>query len=186
MTVANDIDIHDLIILVITAAVKHDVTIGRTMLQKTCYFIIDKLEIKNDFLPHYYGPYSPTLTKMLADLIELDFIYEINSMTEKNRNLYHYYLTEKGISYSNDLMLEFPFIYKITEKIVKHIKSIDGDKIETISFAAKIYYINKKNNNIKSFKDIVSNPLPNQIYGWNLENEQLINNGKQWLISLEE
>lgn len=181
-----EIDPHDLIILVITASSEQNMLIGRTMLQKLCYFILNKLDIENDFVPHYYGPYSPTITKMLGDLIEVKLIEEVNSLTENNRNMYAYFLTEDGMEYSNNLMSEYPQIYNEAEKIIQNLIIAPGDKIETISYAAKIHYINKKKNNIISYKKMSETDVPSNIYGWNIKNNELMENGKKLLLSLEE
>lgn len=175
-----------MIILVIAAAFKHDLLVGRTMLQKLCYFILNQLNIENDYLPHYYGPYSPTLTKMLGDLIDLNLIQEINSTTGNNRNMYTYYLTENGANYFDNLLSNYILIFNNAEKIIQNLKTAPGDKIETISYAAKIHYINKKENNITSYKKMMETEIPSNIYGWNIKNDESIENGKSLLLSLEE
>jgi uncharacterized protein YwgA len=180
-----DIDIHDLIILVIFAAYRNDIPLGRTMLQKLCYFVVNKLNIDNDYLPHYYGPYSPTVTNTLIDLIQLDLVEENNSITENNRNMYTYYLTEAGENHIGELTHEYEFVYDLVEKIIQNLKDAPGDKIDTISYAAKIHYINKKEYNITSYKEMTEKETPSKMYGWNIQKNEMIENGKKLLLTLD-
>lgn len=155
------------------------------MLQKLCYFIVNKLNLENDFMPHYYGPYSPTVTNTLVDLIQLDLVEENNLVTEKDRNMYTYYLTQAGEEYTNDLVYKYGFVYDSAERIIQNLKNIPGDKIETISYAAKIHYIIKKEFNITSCKEMTEKEMPSKKYGWVIKNNELIQNGKKLLLTLE-
>jgi len=168
-----------------SAASNNNMPLGRTMLQKLCYFIMNKLNIENDYLPHYYGPYSPTLTSKLVELIQLDLVEEYNSTTENNRSMYTYYLTEAGEDYFNDVIRENESVYDLADKIIRSVINAPGDKIETISYAAKIHYINKKEFNITSYKEMIQKEMPAKIYGWNIQNNELIENGKKLLLTLE-
>ncbi len=41
---------------------------GRTLLQKTLYFLNEKLGLGIDFIPYYYGPYSAEVTEVISSL----------------------------------------------------------------------------------------------------------------------
>jgi len=49
---------------------------GRTLLQKTLYFLSAKLESGLDFMPHYYGPYSTEVTEVISSLRAAGIIEE--------------------------------------------------------------------------------------------------------------
>lgn len=49
---------------------------GRTLLQKTLYFLSEKLEFGLDFMPHYYGPYSTEVTAVINSLRAAGIIEE--------------------------------------------------------------------------------------------------------------
>jgi uncharacterized protein YwgA len=51
---------------------------GRTLLQKTCYFVsvlLDR-EREGDFKAHFYGPYSPSLDGTLNELVSIGLLQQ--------------------------------------------------------------------------------------------------------------
>lgn len=49
---------------------------GRTLLQKTVYFLNEKLKLGVDFIPYYYGPYSPEVAETISSLKSTGIVSE--------------------------------------------------------------------------------------------------------------
>jgi uncharacterized protein YwgA len=49
---------------------------GRTLLQKTLYFLSERLDLGLDFIPYYYGPYSTEVTDVISSLKAAGIIEE--------------------------------------------------------------------------------------------------------------
>ena len=56
---------------------------GKTLLQKTIFFLNELLELGISFKPHYYGPYSSDVASSIADLTALGFLEEIEEIIQK-------------------------------------------------------------------------------------------------------
>lgn len=178
MVESSKLDIYDLLILILVASEDCTHIKGRTTLQKLGYFIVNKLDIDNDYSYHYYGPFSPMLTMCLRRLISLKLINEEYSLTENDRGLYVYSLTEKGKKYSDELINKNKESFDIIKKIVENLKEIKGDVIEILSFASKIHYIeNKAKTNLNEHY------LPQMAkkYGWNVTDKDLIKSSRELL-----
>lgn len=122
---------------------------GRTLLQKTCYFVSVQLEgeIDLDFKAHYYGPYSPIIDNALARMTGLGFVEQstkgfgsANSAGfEIRRNDYKF--TEDGEEIFEFLCKRNAQEYRRIEKAVNNIKAAGEPDYRELSIAAKAYYI---------------------------------------------
>lgn len=122
---------------------------GRTLLQKTCYFVSVQLEeeIDLDFKAHYYGPYSPTIDNALARMTDLGFVEQrtigfgtANSAGfEIRRNDYEF--TEEGKEIFEFLRTQRAQEYRRIKDAVNNIKTAGDPGYFELSIAAKAYYI---------------------------------------------
>jgi hypothetical protein len=165
----SKIDPYDLILLILLASDKVN---GRTTIQKIGYFSVNKLGIGNDYVPHYYGPYSPRLASSLTELVSVGLVDEKYSITNNERKMYSYSLTDYGRNYTSTLSKRFNKEFKIINNIVNGLGDVDGDRIEILSCAAKIHYlaaISKEKLTYRTAREKAG------ALGWNLSNQQITN-----------
>jgi|SRR5215469_174643 len=122
---------------------------GRTLLQKTCYFVSVQLEheIDLDFRAHYYGPYSPTIDNALARMTDLGFVEQRtkgfgaadSAGFEIKRNDYEF--TEEGEEIFELLRKQKGLEYTRIREAVKNIKDAGDPGYFELSIAAKAYFI---------------------------------------------
>ena len=116
---------------------------GRTMLQKKVYFLSVLAEENFGFRPHYFGPYSPTVSASLSALVEANFIDEsrvgygiATEFGEMKR--FDYKLNKSG----GEVVSRDPGILTRYEEQLDEIeKSGVASDINTISIAAKVHFI---------------------------------------------
>ncbi len=114
---------------------------GRTTLQKWFYFTSVKTNLDFGFVPHFYGPYSETVSRTINDLISSDFLFEMGRMTRHERIIYTYTLTEDGKNIAKDLKRENKELYSKIKEIVDTCTEVVGNNINILSWAAKVYYL---------------------------------------------
>lgn len=131
---------------------------GRTLLQKTLYFLNAKIHLGFEFSPHYYGPYSSEITESIAGLSASGIIKEeietyppfSFGATFETRK-YIYQLTEFGQKISTLAekrnMAEAEKIRGILNEM-KEAGKIDDYR--SLSVAAKMHHIVKSKKRIKS------------------------------------
>jgi len=138
-------NITDIVLIV----VKHNdgQFIGKTLLQKTVYFLNELLKLGIPFKPHYYGPYSSEVAIAIENLVALGFLNEAEESFpvwgvwgEVKR--YIYKLTDEGKELLEDIkcLPLYMDIEKQLDLIGTFSESKDYDKL---SKAAKIYHIVK-------------------------------------------
>ena len=116
---------------------------GRTMLQKKVYFLSVLGEENFGFGPHYFGPYSPTVSASLSALVEANFIEESRvgygvgtEFGEMTR--FDYKLSKSG----REVVSRNPEILnRYREQLDEIQKSGVASDINTISIAAKVHFI---------------------------------------------
>ena len=116
---------------------------GRTMLQKKIYFLSVLAEEDFGFGPHYFGPYSPTVSASLSALVEANFIEESREgfgvpteFGEMTR--FDYKLSKSG----QKVVARNPAIRNRYRNQLGEIeKSGVAWDINTISIAAKVHFI---------------------------------------------
>jgi DNA-binding PadR family transcriptional regulator len=116
------------------------------------------------------------LALTLKRLIAISIVSEEYAITNRGRKIYTYSLTTKGKEYSKDLLLSHSKQFIKIRKIVNKIKSLRGNKIENLSYAAKVHYLTR-NKGKSSVSDI---KRKGELVGWNL-GENVIENSLQWL-----
>jgi len=116
MTMIEDINTSTVMILLIEAA--GGSVEGRTTLQKWFYFTSVKANLDFGFIPHFYGPYSETISRTINDLISSDFLFETGRMTRHDRIIYTYTLTEDGRKLANDLKIIHKELYSKIKGVI--------------------------------------------------------------------
>ena len=127
---------------------------GRTLLQKTLYFLNEMLDLDIDFRSYYYGPYSSEITDCLDSLkatgivsenIEQLPAFDFNVTFEPRK--YTYFLGSTGENIAKD-------IEKTKLDAAEKIKNILSEMekygmihdYKNLSIAAKMHHILKKEN----------------------------------------
>lgn len=140
------------IVLAIVAFSKEKKVEGRTFLQKLAYFLNEKLSLGVEFEPHYYGPYSESLSMATNTLVALDFLDEIEErfllvstdVFEPRR--YTYKLTQAGEKVFSQVQQKNPVWLNKIESAMKDITAGDECNYECLSLAAKMFHILKSQN----------------------------------------
>jgi uncharacterized protein len=130
---------------------------GRTLFQKTLYFIAEKTHLELDFVPHYYGPYSTTITEELGDLCAAGLLVEdIEAFSPLSFGVafeprkYTYRLTEKGREAAEFISKQEPEIAKSIQDTLEEMRTIGAiDDYKSLSVAAKMYHILKSKKQMK-------------------------------------
>jgi len=169
----------DLIISAIHAA--GGMVKGKTTLQKWCYFASIRTDTDLQFGPHYYGPYSQTVTRLVDDLIVSDFIVEKGRRTMHDRILYTYILTEDGVSVAEEIMTRNPTFYRRVARIVKTCRRVVGNNINLLSWAAKVYYLLTSKGKEITYEEAKK---IGKTFGWQLSDEE-IDSGVKLLSALK-
>jgi uncharacterized protein YwgA len=124
---------------------------GRTLLQKTLYFINEKMGLGIEFSPHYYGPYSTQITDEIASLSAAGIVEEDVEtfpsfgfgVTFEPRK-YRYQLTEQGQKIAKLAEKRNRTDAKCVKKILETMKLAGAaDDYKSLSVAAKMYHILK-------------------------------------------
>jgi uncharacterized protein len=170
--VNSGIDTDDLILLILLASDDHNKIDAKTVIQKIAYFSVNSLGIKNDFLPHYFGPYSQQVVFALDKLISMGFVEEKSIITPNSRRMYSYSLTKDGKTYSSQIHKKYPKQFSAIKKIVQTIKDIPGDRLNNVSCAAKIHYLAKISMEQLTINSAIKKA---QSQGWSLDEKQIIN-----------
>lgn len=127
---------------------------GRTLLQKTLYFLNVTLQLGFDFIPHYYGPYSPKITEMVEGLKSRGIVDEkidkfpvFNVSVEYEPKKYTYMLTKIGREIAGIIQNENPEeAHKIEQELSLMKKFGYTNDYKNLSIAAKMYHILKREN----------------------------------------
>ncbi len=128
---------------------------GKTLLQKRLYFIDTYLKIlleeenlpSLNFIPYYYGPYSPLLNEDLLFLIEGGFISETSTKRENidrqgnPRIRYDFVLTDKGEAKAKEFKDKYSSFHEALEAICHLLISKAGDDYQLLSWAAKTHFL---------------------------------------------
>lgn len=127
---------------------------GRTLLQKTLYFLNEMLDLDIDFRSYYYGPYSSEITDCLDSLKATGIISEsIEQLPAFDFNVtfeprkYTYFLKSTGESIAKDIVKSKLSDAKKIENLLSEMKryGVVYD-YKNLSIAAKMHHILKKEN----------------------------------------
>ena len=162
---------------IILTVVKHNKEkfIGKTLLQKTIFFLNELLGLNISFKPHYYGPYSFEVAVAIENLVALGFLKETeevfpvwNVWGEVKRYIYE--LTDDGKEILRDIEYNNPTEYKDVlaklDLMGTYSESKDYDKL---SKAAKIYHI------VKIKDELTKSEIEKEAakLGWHLKPEEI-------------
>lgn len=122
---------------------------GRTLLQKTLYFLNEKTELGFKFTPYFYGPYSSELSEtaeslksngILTEKVE-EFPVFNDSMTYEPKK-YTYKLTGIGKEIAENIKANYPEEAEKIEKELLLMKKLGAaHDYKNLSIAAKMYHI---------------------------------------------
>jgi uncharacterized protein YwgA len=141
-----DIDAKTLILFVLDNSKKP--LRGKVKLQKLIYFISEKLGLKYDFRPHYFGPYSSVVDSCLRDLLGLGFVKEsyfgFGYLNDKGFVVgrYDYGLTKDGKQVLETIKKEKIDEHDEFERTIKSFEPLPDYLI--LSIAAKLNYLIKE------------------------------------------
>lgn len=142
--------IHELILLTLRYSSDHMIS-GRTLLQKTLYFIGEKMKLGIDFIPHYYGPYSSSIADETASLCAAGIIREsvvrfgpMSVGVAFEPRQYTYQLTNEGELISEVIEKNNPEKAKKVSKTLQTMREAGlADDYRSLSVAAKMHHILK-------------------------------------------
>jgi uncharacterized protein YwgA len=152
---------------------------GRTLLQKTLYFLNEKLSLGLDFTPYYYGPYSSEVAEVTSSLKAAGLLDErvetfpaFNFSVTFEPRRYTYRLTDIGKEFADLLVAR-------DEERATEIKTILGKMKEqgaandykNLSIAAKMDQILKIEDKKMTAEEILKEA---KSIGWNIEEEEAL------------
>lgn len=148
---------------------------GRTTIQKLGYFSTVRGAIRARYRPHYYGPYSADIAGAIQTLVSYGFIEERvetpgGTGTTPDWKRYTYTITEDGRELVPELKQEYARGAEEVEEIVGICKDTANLDSKTLSWAAKVHYIQTRERRYMSYDEIreVARTL-----NWDLSEDQI-------------
>ncbi len=151
---------------------------GRTLLQKRAFFVCQdpNIDVDLDFIPHYYGPFSPTLDVALGELKSLGFVDETTtgfglvgtSGFEVRRHDYH--LTDDGKQIARLLKESEARAYQKIAEGLQRIKEAGDPNYLELSVAAKAFFILKRKNRPLTHDEVLRAARD---FNWNISEQSL-------------
>jgi len=165
----------DLILLTLKYSDKHMIA-GRTVFQKTLYFISQKMKLDLEFVAHYYGPYSTQVTEQIADLCASGLITEqvegfgsFSFGVAFEPRKYTYSLSEKGQEVVQLAEKRNTDAGKSIKQILEKMKELGTvDDYKSLSVAAKMHHILKNKGQMKP-SEILNEA---KALDWNINKEE--------------
>lgn len=151
---------------------------GRTLLQKTVYFVNEQLNRNIDFSPHYYGPYSEAVAQATDGLVAVGLLTETVEKFppfEPGANFdarrFTYELKEPGIKVLDKLEKggnreEFLQV----KALVEEMGTLAGGDYKYLSVAAKMHHILKRRQKAVTAPEISKEA---KVLGWQLSKEDI-------------
>ena len=135
------VQIHDLTSMVLLANGRK--IEGRTTVQKIVYFYTQVSGDRGvaDYVPYFYGPFSPAVASALDDLSE--FAFAEARMVHRYYETYEYELTKKGEEMAKNAKRASPEAYEFILKVITACKEHCNLKAAPLSCAAKAHHILK-------------------------------------------
>lgn len=148
---------------------------GRTTIQKLGYFSTVRGAIRARYRPHYYGPYSADIAGAIQTLVSYGFIEERvetpgGTGTTPDWKRYTYTITEDGRRLVPELKQEDTGGAEEVEEIVGICKDTANLDSKTLSWAAKIHYIQTR-----EMRDMSSDEIREvaRTLNWDLSEDQI-------------
>ena len=171
---------------------------GKTLLQKRMYFldILLKEKLRDsaqlpdlDFIPYYYGPYSPVVNEDLIYMklgnyisessVEFDFVNDSGFQAKRT----DFILTDNGRARAIELERENPDLSTLIKNICDTISNIDNNSYEQLAIDAKTHFILTMENRPltkENIKEIAKNRCK-----WVIDNDVQIEKAVEHLKTLE-
>jgi uncharacterized protein YwgA len=152
---------------------------GRTLLQKTLYFLNEKLDLGIDFAPYYYGPYSSEVADVTSSLKATGIIDErverfpaFNFRVTYEPRLYTYQLTDIGIELANLLAKREKVRAEGISTILERMKDLGAtDDYKNLSIAAKMHQILRIEKKKMTPEEILDEA---KSIGWEIEEKEAL------------
>jgi len=169
------------LILAVVGYSKDSTIQGRTLLQKTVYFVSEKIGQKIDFSPHYYGPYSEVVAQATDSLVAVGLLQEIVEKFppfDPNANFdarrFTYKLNKAGIEVLHELEKgEDKEELKQVKRLVEEMQQLQlaGMDYKYLSIAAKMHHILKRHNKKAISAEEISKEA--EVLGWVLSQQDI-------------
>ena len=150
---------------------------GRTTIQKLGYFSTLPGAIRAHYRPHYYGPYSADVAGAIQALVSYGFIEERvetpvtpGSAVAPDWKRYTYSLTNDGEKLIQRLEKEHASEVRGIEEIVSICKDTANLDSKTLSWAAKVHYIQTLEQKDLSYDEIRETA---RTLNWDLTEDQV-------------
>jgi uncharacterized protein YwgA len=127
------------VVLGIVKAAGNEIT-GRTYLQKVAYFVSEIMGIPLAFGPHYYGPYSSSVSSETEAQVAMGRLMETPESFGGGQIRYTYALTGKGEKYLEACRAFDPGGFEELDSIVDRIIATRANYSD-LACAAKLYYL---------------------------------------------
>ncbi|MBI2853278.1 MAG: hypothetical protein HYX84_09350 [Chloroflexi bacterium] len=142
---------YEMILLTLLYSGDKKMIAGRTLFQKTIYFINEKMKTGIEFDAHYYGPYSATISDELESLSASGIITEcievfpsFNFGVSFEPRKYSYCLTDSGIEMAKIIENQNREESKTVMQIMSSMREAGiADDYKSLSVAAKMHHILK-------------------------------------------
>jgi len=148
---------------------------GKTLIQKTIYFVNEKLELGIRFSPYYYGPYSSDVTAVLAEMKQAGIIEEEVErypelwMREFESKLFKYRITDFGQELANIIEIKLEEKANDIKHAVEEIKTASKNNYKILSIAGKMFSVLKKAGVPMTVGDIINEA---KSLNWNIKKEE--------------
>ncbi len=168
------------LILIMLSHSEEQMIAGRTLLQKTAYFLNVKVNLDIEFSPYYYGPYSREIADSLASLKSCGIIKEEVreyvsfdfSVTFEPRK-YIYSLTETGSKIAEAIEKENPILTEKLVCILSQLKEIGVEHdYKNLSIAAKMHNILIRQGRSLAISEILEEA---KVLGWHISRDEAKN-----------
>ncbi len=146
---------------------------GRTLLQKTIYFLNERHDLGIEFVPYYYGPYSAEIADAVDSLKASGIVKEVveefstfsTSVGFESRR-YTYQLTDIGGEIAKNLEKKNPEGAAKIMDMLSSMEELDGARdYKNLSIAAKMHHILKIEEKDMSIAEIQEEAMA---LGWDI------------------
>jgi len=190
--------IDEKVLLIMKYTSNNNIVEGKTLLQKTIYFVNEQLNLGISFSPYYYGPYSSLVTSAIEEMKQVGAIEEeverfpfdpfIQNYEPK---LYKYTINEFGNRLFSITESKHKNDAKEISNAVNEIKEASKKDYKVLSIAGKMYNILKSVKKKMTAGDIIKEA---KFLGWDISDEDarlaikflkdlgLIKTGNSWIL----
>ena len=179
----------DEVVMLVLHASDRKMVAGRTLLQKTIYFLNEKNKLGIEFVPYYYGPYSAEIADAVESLKASGIVKEgveevppFNTSVGFELRRYTYQLASIGKKIAENLKGKYPQEVEDIENTLSSMKGLDdAENYINLSIAAKMYHILTIENKPMTVYEIQEEA---EFLGWNI-GENVADKALNFLKGLE-